>query len=61
MRPDADRFNSGNIAWVTANVPKKLMSKVLRTALRLAAEFCHPSLAPTPIASAEENVMPFLA
>jgi hypothetical protein len=37
MRPDFDRFNRGNIAWVTADVPKKLVSKVFRTASRLAA------------------------
>src|SRR3984885_5730176 len=112
MRPDADRFNSGSLAWVTANVPKKLVSKVFRTASRLAApadpspelaipallirissrpssasisaaapllcqlgqidlhiaggeafapEFCHGSLAPAPIACADENVMPFMA
>src|SRR5580700_4120982 len=37
MRPKADRFNSGNIVWVTTNVPTKLGSKVFRTASRLAA------------------------
>lgn len=27
MRPEADRFKRGSIAWVTANVAKKLVSK----------------------------------
>jgi hypothetical protein len=36
-RPVADRFNSRNTAWVTAKVPKKLVSKVRLTASMLAA------------------------